>query len=545
MKLTISKKLLILTIVICAQLGCTLTFSGQKIIREKMTAEIERALQASAFSIGQTMNELTTIVEMNKVLEDFHDKTGVDATIFAEKIRVGSTIPDAVGTEISNDVWNVLLQGEEFFSTDVTVNGAPYFGYYIPFFVDGECTGAVFTGLPQAYAEADIGDAVQRFFFVLCTSAPIAMAMSILLARELRKKSEVTVGQIDKLSDENDLRVDYNTRFRKESDELEKIYNRVYKFSNNLKNTIGNIKDASTDLRGISSELGEQTTIANNSTGEIAEAVKNVADGAEAQARDTEDATKQIIEMGENIDRIVIDLEALLVSARNMINIKDTTMIDISDVDSINSQLKSDVDEVNTQVDITNDSVEEIRKFVGVIQNIADQTNLLSLNASIEAAHAGDTGRGFAVVAGEIRNLAEQATSSAADVEHVINRLMTNYELIVEKMRTTTANIQTQGEKVSNTDKSFTDLENAINDASVRINAIKQVTEALNYNKAKVIDSINNLSAISEENAAATEQVMAGVQELNAIVETVAEKATIVDEKAASLLNNVNVFRVD
>lgn len=544
-KLTIAKKLLILTTVICVQLGCTLTFSGKKIISENMTTEIERALQASAFSISQTMQELTLLVEMDKTLEDFHTKTGVDATIFNYKTRVGSTIPDAVGTDISEDVWQELIKGKEFFSTDVIVNGTLYFGYYIPFFADGECTGAVFTGLPQAYAQEDIDSAVGRLFFVLVTSAPIAMLISLLLAYEFRKKSEVTVSQIDKLTDDNDLRVEYNEKFHKESDELEKIYNRIFKFVKSLIGIIGGIRTDATGLKDISSELDQETTTASRATEEIISAVQNVADGAESQARDTEEATKQVAEIGENIDQIVVGLEALLVSARKMVEIKDSTMIDISDVDSINERLKADVDEVNTQVDVTSASVGAIQEFVGAIQNIADQTNLLSLNASIEAARAGDAGRGFAVVAEEIRKLAEQATSSAINVEHVINKLMREYELIIEKMRITTANIQAQSEKVSNTDKSFNDLENAIKEASVRIDTIRQVTDALNENKFKVIDSINNLSAISQENAAAAQEVMAGMEEINANIATVAEKATIVDEKAESLLKNVSVFKVE
>ncbi len=545
MKLTIAKKLIILTIVICSQLGFTLSLTGQKIVREKMIAEIERGLQASTFGISQTMRELTLLTEMNAMLEEFHTATGIDATIFRGKERVGSTIPGAVGTDMSNDVWNALQTGEEFFATDVMVQGELYFGYYIPFFVDGECTGAVFTGVPQAEAETDIASAKHRMYFVLYTAMPLSIGIALLLAREMSKKSNVTVGHIDKLSDENDLRMEYNNKYRKENDELEKIYNRVFKFANNLKGIIGSIKNASVDLRDISSELDKQTITANRSTEEIATAVQNVASGAESQARDTEEATKQIAEIGVNIDNIVADSVALLDAAAHMTTIKDTTMIDISAVDKIADALRTDVDEVNTQIDITSASVGDIRKFVGVIHEIADQTNLLSLNASIEAARAGDAGRGFAVVAEEIRKLAEQATTSAADVEEVINGLLKNYELIVDKMRVTTANIQAQSEKISNTDKSFADLENAIRDASTKIEGIKQTTVVLNDEKNKIVDTIANLSAISEENAAATQEVMAGIQELNAIVTNVAEKATIVDEKAASLLDNVNVFRVD
>lgn len=548
-KFTIAMKLMMLVITVSLQVGGTVTLSGQRIISEKITEEISRGLQASAFSISQTMNQLTLKVEAQAMLEEFHERTNVDATIFYENARVASTVKNEkgepiVGTAMSDDVWLKLQTGEEYFATDVSVNGEPYFGYYIPFFVDGKCTGAVFTGLPQALAQSDIYNAFNRLIFVVITAIPVGVLLAFIMARMLSRKAKVTVSQIDKVA-ENDLCIERVDKYSGERDELELISNRLYGVVSNLRTMIGDVKGASNELTNVSLELAEQTKIANDSTEGMADAIKNVTDGAVEQTNETEEVTKQVAEIGENIDQIVTDLETLLAAAQNMVRIKDTTMIDISAVDSINEQLKNDVDEVNTQVDITSASVNAIQTFVGAIQNIADQTNLLSLNASIEAARAGDAGRGFAVVAEEIRKLAEQATKSAAEVEHVINNLMKNYELIVEKMHITTANIQAQSEKVSNTDKSMRDLEDAIKDADGRIIAIRQVTDALNDNKSKVIDSINNLSAISEENAAATQEVMAGIQELNAIVTTVAEKATIVDEKAASLLNNVNVFRVD
>ena len=545
----ISKKFMALVLLVSIQIGATIGFSGNKIITEKMTEEISRGLQASAFSISQTMNQLALKVEAQAMLDEFHERTNIDATIFFENTRVASTVRDEngnpiVNTTMSEDVWMQLQSGDEYFSADVSVNDEPYFGYYIPFFVDGKCTGAVFTGIPQAIAQADITNAVNRLIFVVVTAAPVGLFLAFVIARPIGKKAKATVKQIDKVA-ANDLRIDNIANYSNEVDELEVICNRVFGVVTNLRSMIGDISNDSRHLQDVSLELADQTRVANKATEDMADAIKNVADGAEDQARDTEDATKQVIEIGENIDQIVSDLETLLAAAKNMVHIKDTAMVDISDVESINAQIRTDIDDVNAQVDVTNNSVNAIQNFVGAIQNIADQTNLLSLNASIEAARAGDAGRGFAVVAEEIRKLAEQATGSAAEVEHVINNLMKNYELIVEKMHATTANIQAQSEKITNTDKSFADLENAIKDADGRITAIRQVTDALNNNKGKVIDSINNLSAISEENAAATQQIRAGIQELNAIVATVAEKASVVDEKAASLLNNVNVFRVD
>lgn len=545
MRASISKKILLVVIIPCLLIGTATSLFSARINERSLVQEIESRLHAATYSMSQSMSMLLTVDEMNRTLTDFYDHTRIDATIFRDDIRVASTVPNAVGTHMSDDIYKALQNGDDYFSTDALVNGELYFGYYMPFFEDdGTFSGAVFTGIPKADAIAEINASTFKLIGMAISMTFGAMILAAIIARLIAKKIRASIGTIDELAG-NNLFIVRDGKYSNNYDEVEQMYNKACDFADSLRDVIGDTKSIATDLNDISGELDTQTTIANRATEEMAETVRNVSDGAEAQARDTENAAKQIIEMGENIDHIVSDLEALLVSARNMTNIKDTTMVDILDVDSINNQIKTDVEAVNAQIDVTNASVGDIQQFVGDIQNIADQTNLLSLNASIEAARAGDAGRGFAVVAEEIRKLAEQAASSAINVEHVINKLMKEYELIIEKMRTTTANIQTQSEKVTNTDKSFTDLEAAIKDADERINNIKQVTEALNYNKNKVIDTISSLSAISEENAAATQEFMAGIQELNAIVETVAEKAIVVDEKAESLLNNVNVFRVD
>ena len=543
MKVNISKKILLLVIIPCMLIGLVVSIVGANLLSENMTREIEKALRAGAYSMSQTMSCLTLKEEMDKTIEDFYKKTDMDATIFSGNMRVSSSISGAVGTKMDEGIYRDLQSGNDYFATDAIVNGEEYFGYYIPFFVDNEFNGAVFTGIPQAEANAEITQGIIKLIICIVTVMIGAILLSIFIIRQIIKSINDSKGIIGELYN-NNLALDYNDKYEKNRDEIEEIYNQAYDFATKLKGIVSGIKGIAQDLTTVSLELKNNSDIANNATTEINFAVESVAKGAEGQAEDTQNVTEMINQMGLNINDIMQDSVKLMEIAGHMLQIKDVTLNDVTEMGEISEKIESDVDEVNTQIDITSEAMEEIKKIVGEIQDIADQTNLLSLNASIEAAHAGEAGKGFSVVATEVGKLAEQSANSASEIEKTINGLLKNFNLIVQKMKVTTDNINQQKEKIEKTNTSFNELDNDIKVASTQIEKIANATDGINNQKDKVIDTICNLSATSEENSAASQEVMAGVEELSAMIVEVADRANVVDNKAKELVNSVSVFKI-
>ena len=152
-----------------------------------------------------------------------------------------------------------------------------------------------------------------------------------------------------------------------------------------------------------------------------------------------------------------------------------------------------------------------INKAVEIIKELATQTNLLSLNASIEAARAGEAGRGFAVVAEEIRNLSEESSGNAQEIEEIVIELIGNVEISVSKMNEVTNNVQKQQKCLDETREAFKHLNREVALVEEVTNDIGSQTEILNSLKQIVTDSVNNLASVVEQSAASTQETSASM----------------------------------
>ena len=251
------------------------------------------------------------------------------------------------------------------------------------------------------------------------------------------------------------------------------------------------------------------------------------------------------LSIGDSIENIKNNTDKLIETANDMNNTKDIVVGTLNELENVNRNIGLDIDGVNKQIEITSACIRNIQSAIDNIKAITKQTNLLSLNARIEASRVSrEIGRGFAVVAEEISSLADESTKSSNEIDSSLNELLTNYSLIVEKMTKTTSNINNQNSKLSDTKIAFETLDDDIKGTINKINDINTMVETLNDDRKQILDKTYSLFAIVQESSASCEEVNASCEEFIATVQAMCNNINEVKNKSESLNNSVKVFKI-
>ena len=263
-----------------------------------------------------------------------------------------------------------------------------------------------------------------------------------------------------------------------------------------------------------------------------------------SQAEEIQNASSYIANMGKLIEDIVEKVSNLTQAANVMGNAGDTSMNTMVELSESNDHTTEAVNKIADQIELTNESVGKIGEAAAFINNIADQTSLLALNASIESARAGEAGKGFAVVASEIQKLASQSDEAAGEIKQIIENLKQESEKTVEEMNSTKLLINEQVVKLNATRDSFVDVSDGINVSRQETAAIEVNVGSCDDARQQVNDVIANLSAISEQNAASAEETTASMQELTATISMLSTTANDLMKISEKLNSEMKFFKI-
>ncbi len=486
------------------------------------------------------------------MLDNFTKGSDTEITIFYQDTRYLTTLKDSksgkrlIGTTAGKEVCDrVLNEHKNYQSTNVSIEGNSYFGYYIPLTnpSTNEVVGMVFAGKPQAETLHFINQKIGMIVLISVGLLLIATLLVLYFSKRLSGAIQRAEHLLVTLSS-GDLNFEIPDFLLAKRNELGDMARAVQKVQNEIKEVVAQVLATSETLLGTSRQMDDSAKSTASTAQDISMAVDGIAEGATSQAEEVDTATHNIVEIGNEISAIAEKAANLDEASTQMKQASQTANENVSLLTQYSRDMVGAIESINQQVLATNTSAQDIRQAVLAISDIASQTNLLSLNASIEAARAGEQGKGFAVVASEISNLAAQSNASSKEIEGIVTKLAQESEKSVEVMNHVREMIDTQQKMLSDTAAQFFKVDEGIDLSRTEAQAIRERSTACNDSKEGIVDGMANLSAISEENAASTQETTASMEMLAHTIDSLAEESQTVHDLVNQLQEKMSFWKV-
>ncbi len=558
-------KILSMAVVPLFFLGLFTILLGKVRINEVVTGSIENGLRSAAVSVRDTLDYADegsyqlvedklykgefNVSDAIKIADNIKTASDMDVTVFYGDTRYMTSVLDAqgnrvIGTQAGETVINTVLKGgNEYFSTDVNVEGHPYFGYYIPLYDADNVVGMIFAGMPQADARAQIKSITYMLGAVSGIITVICIICIVFAVNSMVNGLKIGADALEQVS-KGKLNVDLSEKALKRKDEIGNINRAVQSLKQELLNIISNIMQQSGELHESSDRLNEGAAESSEHIMQVERAVEEIAQGAGGQAEETQKATENIIVMGNMIEETTNEINTMNENAQQIKQLGQTAIHSLKELQEINQKTKDSIDIIYEQTNTTNTSAQKIKEATELITDIAEETNLLSLNASIEAARAGEQGRGFAVVAAQIQKLAEQSNESARQIEEIITSLLNDSAKAVETMEEVKEIIGTQNENMKKTDDQVNQVLQQVEQSIEAIGRVAEKTDKINDARISVTDTVQNLTAVAQENAASTQESAASVNQVSEIIQTIAGDANSLKNIAEKLNESMQIFEI-
>lgn len=432
--------------------------------------------------------------------------------------------------------WNKVKNEKSGF-TQYKYNNEKKFGT----FQTNEFTGwKILATLDESELTKDTKLIVLTTSIIIMIMVLIAIGMSLLLSRgidiNIKKLKEVF-----KKASNGDLSEVIDVRSKDELGELGKDYNSMIKNIGVLLESAKQTSDVVLDTSSNLSSMAEETSA---SMSQVASAVSQIAIGANNLAENSQETVGEVEHLSEKLDNIVV-------VANKMSDVShDTKKLSDQGIDTVNMLISKNNENMKVSIKVTDivsemgSSVKEISSISDAIKEITEQTNLLSLNASIEAARAGQAGKGFAVVADEIRKLAEQSKNSTEQIKKIIDKVQEKAARAVQAMESNKEIGLEQNSAVLKTEQIFKDILGSIVILTKKVEEVKNSVDDVNGQKQIFVDQIENTSAISEETASSTEEVTASAEEVTATMDKFTGNTAELKELAEKLKKEIGKFKI-
>ena len=566
--MSIQKKILSMTIGPVVLLGLLSIFFMLTTVRSSMMEEIEEGLKGTAAATLAAYDQNTgdymessngdiwkgsyNISRSESLVDRIRDNTGMDVTFFYGDRRIMTSARDSNGDRILNSpageriVEKVLQNGEEYFSSAVSLDGVMNYGYFMPVYQNGsddEIIGMVFVGTDKENKDAVVNGIIFGIGAAVCVAMILCIGVGLKLATSISHNIKKSISIMGKVA-EGDLTVWVDDKMLKRKDEIGDLSRVTVKLKDTLKGILKGISENSASLLEASRALGNAADTTNGTMNEVQNAVSQVVANSTEQSKNSESTSENMRIMGEHITETSTEVDTLNQNAASMQKSSKKTADTLAQLCHINEEVERIIGEVKEQTDRTNVSIQKINTAMEFITSIAEETNLLSLNASIEAARAGESGRGFAVVADQIKKLAEQSNQSGHEIEETTKALMEDSAREMEIMQRMQEIITEQSGSMQETRANVSEVLKEIEDSMQSILQIRESTGRLAESRGEVMEAVEQLSQIAHDNVDSTQQTYTETQEVLDTFKQVYDSAGQLKKIADELAESMQYFKI-
>ena len=304
------------------------------------------------------------------------------------------------------------------------------------------------------------------------------------------------------------------------------------------------VEDKSNHILEVAGSISEVAGNTKTTIEQVTQAIDSVAQGAVKQAESTQEANTEVEHLKNSLDET-----KEYVSGMNGMTEKanEVSTEGIESVKDLIEKSGKTAEKSKVSLEVMNEMVESIDKIFYISDTIADitsQTNLLSLNASIEAAGAGEMGKGFAVVADEIRKLADESKESTDEIKKIITEITEKSKLVESTMQENEVLQSEQQEAINRTEEIFGEIMKQIEMLGSGMERVNALNDNMSANKDLVVDKMGTIASVSEQSAAATEEVNASTEQVNVTMAEISEHTETLQAIAKDLMETINRFKL-
>ncbi|WP_440621141.1 methyl-accepting chemotaxis protein TlpC [Bacillus subtilis] len=475
-----------------------------------------------------------TQINGNEELVDLlGEKTGDTITIFQGDTRVATNVMKngerAVGTQASSEVIAAVLKKGKRFYGQADVAGSSYQTAYMPLKdQNGNIIGMLYTGANQSILASLTQSLFTQFAIVLVIVIMLSVILVLVFTRKINKRLNALKSAFESAGN-GDMTIEVSDKTGDELSELSVYYNNMRM---KLNDTIQTVQQSALQLASASQQLSAGAEETNQASEKITEAVQQIANGAQDQITRIENSESSLKQASADIRDISANTASIADKGQLAQSKADIGQKEIANVQAQMDAIHQSIQKSGEIIHQLDGRSKQIEQILSVITQIADQTNLLALNAAIEAARAGEQGKGFAVVADEVRKLAEESQQSAGQISKLIIEIqkdMNRSARSVEHVKTEAAEGVTMIQRTRDAFKEIAaatgEISAEISDLSASVTNISASAHHINHSFAANTADIKESTKNTRQAAALTEEQFAAMEEITAASETLSQLA--------------------